>query len=455
VYYRESRMGYALLGSIVERYSRMNFDAAIKRYVFAPIGMTESVFAVASDDMKKLATGYDQRGRTVQYEYRYDLPASGMSTTAGDMGRFMLAQLSGGAIGRGRILGETHAGSMMRRQFSPSPMINGTAMGYLETPVAGLRTLQQYGDMPGYSGFLMLIPEKHFGLFIAANASGIDFGDELSRSVAERFFPASGDMREQPAAGTVTVYRGIEGYYRTNMISRHTAERILRIASDQINISIESGCVTASHTRDAIPPTRWLPYGPGGDLFRRVGDDGNYAGEYMFFQRGAAGEVTALVMGGVNRTYDKLKPYECYYAQWAIIAGFAATALLSFIGLFIGNAINKGRFPWENGLSSDTELWGISSLFWAVQSAFAGGLIVAAELVGNEFKVFVPYQVKALFVIPLAGGLLLAWLWFRLLAKLLNSEHHWLEKITITAGALVGTGYMFFLAQWRLLGFMF
>jgi hypothetical protein len=63
--------------------------------------------------------------------------------------------------------------------------------------------------------------------------------------------------------------------------------------------------------------------------------------------------------------------------------------------------------------------------------------------------------VKALFVIPLAGGLLLAWLWFRMLAKLLNPEYHWLEKIIIMTVAFAETGYMFFLADWRLLGFTF
>jgi hypothetical protein len=90
-----------------------------------------------------------------------------------------------------------------------------------------------------------------------------------------------------------------------------------------------------------------------------------------------------------------------------------------------------------------------------VQIFFAAGLATATFLVGNEFRVFVPYQVKILFIAPLAGGLVLAWLWFRIASKILNPDYHCLEKTAIIAAALVETGYMFFLWRWRLLGFMF
>jgi hypothetical protein len=150
-----------------------------------------------------------------------------------------------------------------------------------------------------------------------------------------------------------------------------------------------------------------------------------------------------------------LKIYESYYWQWVIISGFVLTALLSFFGLFIGSAINKGKFPWEKGLSSDTELWGISSIFCVAQISFVAGLLISNCLIGNEFKIFVPYQVKAIFLAPLAGGLFLTWLWFRIIAKILSPDYHWLEKSIIISLAFAETGYMFFLANWRLLGFMF
>ncbi|MDR1650695.1 MAG: beta-lactamase family protein [Synergistaceae bacterium] len=453
IFYCESGMGYALLGSILERYSRLNFDAAVKRHVFQPLGMSSSFFTPGAEDLRNMASGYDASGSKVPYEYRYDLPAVGMNTTASDMSRFMIASLAGGVIGRNRMLGEMYSGSMLRRHFSPHQMINGAGLGYLERPVRGIRTLQRRGGISGFSAFLMLIPEHKFGLFLAANVSGIDFSSELSEAVVKRFLPA---QAQEPRAGEgqMTIYSDVRGFYRTNRIARNTAEKVSRMFADQIEAAIDGETVVLTHTRGGVPPSRWFPVAGQDDLFLRTEDDGSNE-EYIFFQRGETGAVTALVAGSVERTFDKLKTYESFYWQMAMITGFILIMTLSFAGLLTGMAINRGKFPWESGYRSDTELWGISSLFCAVQLTFAAGLTLAVMLKGDEFTVFVPYQVKALFVIPLFGGVLLAWLWFRLLSKIFSPDYHWLEKILIMSAAFAETGYMFFIADWRLLGFMF
>jgi CubicO group peptidase (beta-lactamase class C family) len=454
-YYRVSGMGYALLGSIIERYSRMNYDASIKRYIFGPLGMNGSVFYLAPDDEANLATGYDPRGAKIPYEYRRDPPATGMCATGRDMARFMIAQLSGGVIGRNRILGELYSNSMMRRHFSPHNMINGTGLGYLEHQAAGRRTLQQHGNMPGFSSFMMLAPDENFGVFFAANESGIDFGGKLAASILERFFPAPAGPNAPPPARRGGFNPDILGYYRTNNISHSTAEKITAFNDDQLKVSAANGYLVTEHAKLGSPPVRWFPAEGESDVFQKIGEDGAFADEYILFQRDSRGEPAALVMGNVGGTYDKLAPYDGYYAKWSVAALFVFTALLSFTGLYVGGSINKGKFPWEKGLRSDTELWGISSVFCAVNIFFAVGLVVATFVSGHEFHIFVPYQVKILFVAPLAGGLVLAWLWFRIAAKILNPDYHWLEKTVIITAALVETGYMFFLAHWRLLGFMF
>jgi CubicO group peptidase (beta-lactamase class C family) len=455
VYYCFSGMGYSILGSIVERYSRLDFGASIKKNVFQPLEMNSSAFMPNDEEMKNLAAGYESNGTKVPYEYRYDMPATGMSSTASDMSRFMIAALSGGALRRSRVLGETHAKSMLRRHFSPHPDINGIGIGYIEKRVEGLRTLQQYGNIPGYSAFLMLIPEKNFGLFIAANSSAVNFSDELASSVVKRFFPVSEDRKSPNSSANIAVYPDIQGYYRLNNVPKKTAAKVAGIARDQISISLEDAFVVARHTIGDVPPTRWLPTDVSGDIFRMVGTDGFFTDEYMFFQRDELGAVSNLIIGGAGNTCDKLPTPESHYWQMVILASFIGAASVSFLGLFIGLTNNKGNFPWEIGYASDTELWVISSFFCAVQISFVVGMIISLITMGNEFRVFVPYQVKALFLIPLFGALLLAWLWFRILSKLLSPDYHWLEKVAIISVAFFETGYMFFLANWKLLGFMF
>jgi hypothetical protein len=318
--------------------------------------------------------------------------------------------------------------------------------------------------MPGYSSFLMLIPEKNFGLFYAANASDINFSGDLAQAVVGRFFPASGDARPNVAIDPgATVSSDIEGFYRHNAISRHTAEKITKLFSDQLRVSDSGSGVVISHTSGAVRESTWMKIRPQdkstdahyGDIFRKVDENGNPADDYIFFQRDASGDVRALVMDGVNGTYDKLRPYESHYRQLAYIFCFAAAVLLSFLGTALGIAINKGKLPWEKGLRSATELWSISDIFCFIQISFIVGILLAAHYGGDQFAVFVPYRVKALFIIPLAGGLLLAWFWFRLLGNILSPDCHWAEKLLLFALAAVETGYMFFLANWRLLGFMF
>jgi CubicO group peptidase (beta-lactamase class C family) len=457
-FYSYSNMGYTLLGSIIERYSRLNFQAAIARHIFQPLGMSNSAFTLTEEQARMLAAGCDAHGNPVRYEYRYDMPAVGMSATASDMGRFMIAQLNGGMIGRTRILTPTFADSMLRRHFSPHPSISGTGLAYYERTVHGLRTLQQSCDFNGYSGFLMLIPDRRFGLFYSANRAGLDFSDDLASAVVERFFmpPGAGKTAAAPAAPDPVpqVPPDIAGYYRINRVARHTAEKIMSIAQDQIRIDVTNGKAVTTHTENAYGASRvWLPSSR--DLLRMSDENGNLTDERLFVQRDDNGKISAIIIGDVNHTYDKLETHESRPWQIAFVATFAVTALLTGLGLLAGMAVNKNMLPWEKDIRSATELWGIAALFSGIQLSFITGLAISAHLMWDEFVVFVPYQVKALFVMPLAGGVLVAWLWFRILGNLFNPDHHWAEKLLLCAVACVETGYMFFLADWRMLGFMF
>ena len=459
-YYSYSSMGYALLGSIVERYSRQSFPAAIDRHIFQPLAMGNSTFSPNAAQMAKMATGYDAEGNPVAYRYRYDMPAMGMSASARDMGRFMLAQLGEGALGRGRILQPMYAGSMMRTHFTPHPALEGTALAYREKRVGGLRTLQIRGQLPGYSSFMMLVPEKKFGIFYAANASDLRFDDDLASAVVARFFggAASEDAMPQPLAHGEQVRPDVAGYYRLNRISRHTAEKVTKLLAPQLRVTTLGDELLLSHTAgtDRLQQ-RWRRVSDpasaaSGDLYARADQPG---AERLFFQRDGTGRVQALVVGDVYHTYDKLRKVEWYSWQNVFTTCFALIALLSSMGTFLGVTINKGKLPWEKGLRAATELWTISAIFCLIQSAFVVGLLVASLHAGSDFALFVPYQVKALFVLPLAGGLLLAWFWFRIFGNILNPDHHWAEKVLLVLMAAGETGYMLFLANWQLLGFMF
>lgn len=461
IFYCPSNMGYALLGSIVERYSRQSFPSAIKRHIFTPLGMTSSTFSPTDDLLKSLAVGYDERGTVVPYAYHYDAAAVSMSTTASDMGRFMIAAMNGGRIGRGRILSDMFAHSMLRTHFTPHPLIGGTTPGCIERVVRGLRTLQASGNIPGYSSFMMLIPDKKFGIFYAANISGVSFSEELSSAVVSRFFAQSVSASSSFSRASGQIPDEVIGSYRSNMISRQTAEKIAKLFADQIKIERDGDVLLLTRTeKKDSPPERWaresLPdQSLGRDIYRMVDEFGRPTADRMFFQRDERGEVCAMILGNVSETYDKLDSFDVRDVQIVLFAVFMSVLLISALGTIMSISINSEKLPWEKGIRASAELWTISTLFCFIQGAFLLGLWLANKLIGDEFVVFVPYHVKALFVIPLAGTLLLAWFCFRLVTGIIDPEHHWLEKIVLIVIAAIEILFVVFLYHWRLLGFMF
>jgi CubicO group peptidase (beta-lactamase class C family) len=52
-----------------------------------------------------------------------------MSASAADMAKFMLAHLSGGSFGSGRILSESGVERMHARAFAHDERLNGSALG--------------------------------------------------------------------------------------------------------------------------------------------------------------------------------------------------------------------------------------------------------------------------------------------------------------------------------------
>ncbi len=84
--------GYLLLELLIEEISGERFEAFIGRAILEPLGMTRSGYYFLAD-VENSAKSYDQTGRPAPY-YRYaSNAATGFNTSAGDLARFVLAQL--------------------------------------------------------------------------------------------------------------------------------------------------------------------------------------------------------------------------------------------------------------------------------------------------------------------------------------------------------------------------
>jgi len=91
--WRYSGGGFLLLELLVEEVSGEHFDAFVKRSLLRPLGMTRSGYGSLSE-WENSAGSFDRAGRPAP-TYRYaSKGATGFTTSASDLARFALAQLS-------------------------------------------------------------------------------------------------------------------------------------------------------------------------------------------------------------------------------------------------------------------------------------------------------------------------------------------------------------------------
>jgi beta-lactamase class C len=106
---------YSLLGEIVRRVTGDTLDASMRRYLFDPIGMTNSAMIVGGDLQPRviqrpsgIPLGPDHEGTTLSFNDPLwagsDDGASGVHASALDLARFWQMCLDGGMVGGTRVL---------------------------------------------------------------------------------------------------------------------------------------------------------------------------------------------------------------------------------------------------------------------------------------------------------------------------------------------------------------
>ena len=223
-----SNYATALAGYILERISGRPFDDYVEDQIFRPLGMTRTTFRQPLPDgwEDSMSSGYTlaSEGRK-PFEVVGAFPAGSVSTTATDMGRFMLAHLGEGAGGDGRILKPETVRLMHARQFGMSDDMNGMALGFYEESRNGARIIGHGGDTQSFHSDLHLIPEAGLGFFISFNSGGRF--DVLPRSTIwrkflDRYYPEQ-PRETDPVSSSSN--REVSGYY---LVSRRADSTLLR-----------------------------------------------------------------------------------------------------------------------------------------------------------------------------------------------------------------------------------
>lgn len=183
--YRYSNSGYALLALIVESVSHTSFAQFLKKNIFAPLHMKNSLaYEKGISVVRNRAYGYTRREkgfeRTDQSATSAVLGDGGVYSSVSDLFKWDQA-LYGGKLVRPE---------MLKQAFTPAVLADGktTAYGFgweIGT-YRGLKTLSHGGSTMGFRTRIMRFPEQRFTVIVLLNRSGANPG-EIANRIADLY----------------------------------------------------------------------------------------------------------------------------------------------------------------------------------------------------------------------------------------------------------------------------
>jgi hypothetical protein len=279
-----SNYGAALAGAAVAQVENKPFMDLAEADIIRPLALGHTTFrepypedpalpppmaaALAGDAAQGLVwTGAGYRAQP--YEYMSQVaPASGASSTAGDMARFMQLILAGGTLDGTTVWSPATAQAFRTVSLRSGPGIPGWASGFWERPLpGGFDSFGHEGQTPNFRSNLVTVPALNLGIFISANSdSGAALVEDLPGEIVKRFYA----VPAPPAQGSPDLFaerRAYAGDYLNDNRRYGGLEQFVDLLTDrlQIDVSPEGRLLVTGERGGAFVP------GDRPGQFRKVG----------------------------------------------------------------------------------------------------------------------------------------------------------------------------------------
>lgn len=186
--HRYDNMAVGLLGYICGQANNTTFAEAVKQRIIEPLGLHRTTMGIPDEVMPEVAACHtlNSAGEVVKCRpklMRIGFQAAGdISTTAADMGRFMIALLDGGELEGKRVLDQKLFSEFMDPdQNRWHPALPGMGFIIYESLVNGRRSMGHIGGQDGFYTVMNLFPESSVGIFASVFTNpGIPEQENLS-----------------------------------------------------------------------------------------------------------------------------------------------------------------------------------------------------------------------------------------------------------------------------------
>jgi CubicO group peptidase (beta-lactamase class C family) len=168
-----SNLGVAILGQILEKVYGLSYEKLIKKYILNPFGMYQTKVLLSTNELNKMAKGYDMEGNETNYwQNKLAEPVGGIHSTVSDMLLFIKKQVY-----------ETDSAS----NLSHIPTFGNTKEGVglnwdVYTTKKGYLRWAHDGGTDGFTSLCMIYPEIKSGFVLLTNNG--DHDDEAFNNIA-------------------------------------------------------------------------------------------------------------------------------------------------------------------------------------------------------------------------------------------------------------------------------
>ena len=373
-----SNYGAMLAGEAVAYVNGHPYQDLIDAEITGPLGMAHTSarepYPVRADLPRPmpaalagaLSTGYRWAGGTYRpqaFEYvTQGAPAGAVSSTAGDMARYMLMILNGGQLDGATLYGPNTAKGFRTTLQSSAPGVNGWDNGFMEFALpGGFRGQGHGGDTLWFHSILVTVPDLNLGVFVTTNTdTGPELTTQLPQAIVGRFYAAP-PISPRPGVPALVDDRAVyAGTYLDDRRPYHGLEKFVFTLIGQAKIAVTNDGRLL--TPGGGGAQAWIPDGPAGH-FQRVDGPENTAFD---IQNGKA--VRWYTASGAT-AFDRIGPLY----QAPVLGLMAALTALASIATLVGLAVRDTRESRQTPSQARASLVQTTiSLLWLVAMASFG-----------------------------------------------------------------------------------
>ena len=375
-----SNYGVLLAGAILEQVERRPWQDVIEGDILVPLGLMHTSVRepyparnglpapMPETLARDLSRGYRWTGTTHQprgFDYiTHFAPAGVMSSSAGDMARYMLMLLNDGSLDGVRVFGPQAARAFRTRMTSFAPGVGNWDAGFWETRLpGGFASFGHDGGTLTFFSSMVLAPQLRLGIFVSTNTEGGgNLSGALPARIVEHFY---GRPSALPPPGRPDLTKLASVYNGRYVVTRRRHSGLEGFLG---RLQASPVSVTSDGYLEALG-RRYLPTGRA-DEFQPIDTPGGALQGLSFVRDGSR----ATRMQSFVIAFERVGPI----FQVQTLAVTAGLAVVAALGTLAGLRVRFRRgLPHTTVQRIAAWIQGSAAVAWLVSAAAAGAFAAA------------------------------------------------------------------------------